>query len=226
MPVSSLGLSGPVRPALNAAPAISPDGTTMYGAVCDGGGGSDYLVQFNAQTLQKTASVALIDPSVPGGTAATINESSASPMVGPDGHVYMGVFGYNYRESHGWMLQFDNKLSQYNAQGVRYPVGSFGWDDTAVVVPSNIVPSYTGKASYLILTKYNNYDIGTGDGLNKVAVLDPSANNLTKDRQSGIPVMNETLFRSPDRAGADPRCGLRPSQRDPGVVYQLGRDRR
>jgi len=193
MPVSALKLSGgPARPSLDSAPAVTANGEFMYGTVSDGGGGTDYIVKLNATTLALVASASLLDPS-DGGTAPTINESSASPMIGPDGHLFMGVFRNNYGESHGWMLQFDQNLKQTNASGKQYPVGSFGWDDTAVVVPSKIVPSYKGASTYLILTKYNNYDIGTGNGQNKVAVLDPSANNISKDRQTGIPVMNEIL---------------------------------
>ena len=55
--------------------------------------------------------------------------------------------------------------------------GSFGWDDSATIVPSRLVSSYTGDSSYLVLTKYNDYsDPGIGGtGLNKVAILDPNA---------------------------------------------------
>ncbi len=37
-----------------------------------------------------------------------------------------------------------------------------------------MVPSYTGTSTYLLAQKYNNYyGVGTGDGLNRMAVLDP-----------------------------------------------------
>ena len=35
--------------------------------------------------------------------------------------------------------------------------GSFGWDDTASIVPTSMVPSYAGTSAYLLMTKYNNY---------------------------------------------------------------------
>ena len=76
------------------------------------------------------------------------------------------------------MVQYDGNLNANDSHGNRWPTGAFGWDDTAVVVPSNIVPSYTGAASYLILTKYNNYDMGGdsgADGSNKVAAARPRA---------------------------------------------------
>ncbi len=44
----------------------------------------------------------------------------------------------------------------------------------------------------MLLTKYNNY-AGAGDGLNKVAVLDPHASMI--DVISGIPVMKEILIK-------------------------------
>ena len=55
-----------------------------------------------------------------------------------------------------------------------------------------MLPSYTGTSSYLLMTKYNNYGgAGSGDGLNRVAVIDPSASQL--DAISGLPIMREVL---------------------------------
>ena len=61
------------------------------------------------------------------------------------------------------------------------------------MVPSALVPSYKGHSTYLILTKYNNYADGGigGNGLNKVAVLDPNVSMV--DPISGATVMNEVL---------------------------------
>src|SRR5262249_40952337 len=70
--------------------------------------------------------------------------------------------------------------------------GGFGWDDTASVIPASMVPSYTGESSYLLVTKYNNYrGVGTGDGRNRLALLDPKASQA--DSISGGPVMREVL---------------------------------
>lgn len=180
------------RPALNAAPALSNDGASVYVAVTEPNQRTCYLAKLSAYSLQPLANVKLLDPFT-GGSGRLIDQSSASPMVGPDDHVFMGVFGDFWRESHGWMLHFDKNLKQTDSKGVRLPVGAFGWDDTPSVVKSSLVSSYTGKSSYLILCKYNNYAIGSGDGVNKLAVLDPLANNVTTDRQTGIAVMNEIL---------------------------------
>jgi hypothetical protein len=68
------------------------------------------------------------------------------------------------------LLHFDATLAQSKTPG------SFGWDDTASIVPAAMVPGYTGSSTYLITTKYNNYGrTGSGDSRNKVAVLDPNA---------------------------------------------------
>jgi WD40 repeat protein len=100
--------------------------------------------------------------------------------------VYFGVLG-NPELKHdvrGWLLHFDARL-----RTVKTP-GSFGWDQTVSVVPATSVPSYTGSSSYLLVSKYNNYDLGPhGDGLNKIALLDPHASQ--KDAYSRVQVMQE-----------------------------------
>ena len=55
-----------------------------------------------------------------------------------------------------------------------------------------MVPSYVGGAAYLLMTKYNNSDgVGSGDGANRIAVLDPRATQT--DSISGLAVMREVL---------------------------------
>jgi hypothetical protein len=53
------------------------------------------------------------------------------------------------------------------------------------------VQSYTGSSKYLLLTKYNNYVEGGGDGVNKIAVLDP--NDTQIDPISGATTMKEIM---------------------------------
>lgn len=76
-----------------------------------------------------------------------------------------------HHHDRGWLLHYDSMLKT-----TKIP-GSFGWDDSATIVPSKLVPSYTGTSTYLVLTKYNDYsDPGIGGtGENKLAVLDPNA---------------------------------------------------
>ena len=184
------GDSSIAQVALNCAPALSNDQTTLYVAVSDGVEfGAGYLAAADSVTLAPLAHVQLMDPR--GGLATVSTDSSASPTVGPDGDVYYGVLETSCCSSHnsrGWMLHFNAALTQ-----AKIP-GSFGWDDTASVVPSDLVPSYSGASSYLILVKYNNYvGVGNGTGVNQLAVLDPNA--AQQDEYSATPVqaMREVL---------------------------------
>jgi hypothetical protein len=143
----------------------------------------------NTANLMPIAHVQLLDPR--GGLATVSTDSSASPMVGPDGDVYYGVLENGCCSSHndrGWLLHFNSALTQTKTPG------SFGWDDTASVVPSSVVPSYAGSSSYLILTKYNNYaGIGTGNGVNQVAILDPSATQQDEYSTTAVTVLQEVI---------------------------------
>jgi hypothetical protein len=52
------------------------------------------------------------------------------------------------------------------------------------------VPSYTGGSPYLLMVKYNNYKgAGSGDGANKIAILDPRTTQV--DPISGKTIMKE-----------------------------------
>lgn len=171
--------------AMNSAPALSSDQKTLYVAV--GNGTFGYLLALDSTTLATKSLVLLKDPM--SGQNATIDDNStASPTVAPNGDVFFGVLESTIpnHNTRGWLLHFDAALS------AQMSPGSFGWDDTASLVPATAVPSYTGSSSYLLVTKYNNYGgIGTGDGVNKIAVLDPTATET--DPISGIPVMKEVL---------------------------------
>jgi hypothetical protein len=171
----------------NCAPALSLDSLTLYFAVSGGNGTLGYLVSVDSRTLAPVHQVLLKDPEF-GSNAALLDISSASPTVGPDGDVYYGVFETNCCTNHdrGWLLHFDKTLANSKIPG------AFGWDTTASIVPSTMVPSYHGSSAYLLFTKYNNY-AGTpgGDGLNKIAILDP--NNTETDPITGVTVMNEVL---------------------------------
>ncbi len=201
--------------ALGSAPALSNDESIVFFAVDDGGYGNSsssehnaYLVGLNSSTLQPQYSVRLYDPTSDNGVPATgvqtsgngadlIDESTASPMVAPDDTIYMGVFGSSYDGSRGSLLHFSGNLQ------TEYTPGAFGWDDTASIIPTSMVPSYSGSSSYLILSKYNNYanaETGSsgGNGVNEIAVLDPYAsqpdpNNDPKPGGQTMPVMKQIL---------------------------------
>jgi hypothetical protein len=188
--VSLTGDNSANQIAPNCAPALSNDQRALYIAVEAGAGfGTGYLASLNAATLAPIAHVQLFDPR--GQQAIISSDSSASPMVGPDGDVYFGVLESPCCSSHngrGWMLHYDSTLTQTKTPG------SFGWDDTPSVVPAKAVPSYNGASPYLILTKYNNYaKTGSGDGLNKVAILDPFAGMQDAYSSTPVAVMKEII---------------------------------
>lgn len=185
---AATGNSNYGQPVLNCAPAISPDGQTMYVAINGGGWSGGQLVALRTSSLQTIGQTDLFDPKS-GVQAYLPDDGTASPIIGPDGDVYFGIEENPYGSNHlrGWLLHFDRTLA------VAKPFGAFGWDDTPSIVPSYAVPSYTGSSSYLLLSKYNNYVEGGGDGVNKVAVLDPNTNAV--EPVSGIPCMKEILLR-------------------------------
>jgi len=168
----------------NCAPAVNLSQGTLYVAVSDGGAG--YLVALDPTTLQPQARVRLTDPAS-GQDAALDDDASSSPTIGPDGDVYYGVLENPPASNHyrGWLLHFNSRLSQ-----VKIPA-AFGWDDTASVVPSSMVPSYGGTSSYLLMTKYNDYADTGGTGLNRIAILDPGA--IETDPVTRTAVMKEVL---------------------------------
>jgi hypothetical protein len=56
-----------------------------------------------------------------------------------------------------------------------------------------MVPSYAGTSTYLLAQKYNNYrGVGSGDGLNRLAVLDPRGTQADPI-VAGVTVMREVL---------------------------------
>jgi hypothetical protein len=179
------------KPAMNCAPALSIDGATVYIAVniaVGAGTQRGYLLALDSTTLATRAKVALIDPNAL--TPARVSDDgTASPVVGPDGRVFYGVLEAQFptHNARGWLLQFDALL---NPVGVP---GSFGWDVSPSVIPASMVPSYGGASTYLLAQKYNNYNgVGTGDGLNRIAVLDPKSSQPDSIVPS-VAVMREVL---------------------------------
>jgi hypothetical protein len=173
---------------LNCAPALSNDQSSVYVAVNSGGLTTGYLLRLDSTTLATTGQVLLVDPS-DGFAACLPDVGTASPTVGPDGDVYYGVLDYVdgvfTNHDRGWLLHFSSDLTQSKIPG------AFGWDDTASIVPASMVPSYAGSSSYLLMTKYNNYKEDGGDGVNRLAVLDPNA--MAADPVTGACVMQEVL---------------------------------
>ncbi len=204
------------NPTLGQTPALSNDGSTVYFGVSDSGyslnvnnESDSYLVALNSTTMAAQDSVHLIDPGT-GLGAMLIDESTASPMVAPDNTVFLGVFPNinTYNGSRGFLLHFSGNLQ------TEYTPGAFGWDDTPSIIPTSMVPSYTGSSSYLILTKYNNYanaEVGEpygGNGVNQIAILDPYNTQLDPnyDANPNLQVMAQVMAiasPSPDLPNAE-----------------------
>jgi len=173
----------------NSAPALSNDGTTLYAVAKSGSSSSTYgyLLALDSTTLSTKSKVFLRDPRN-GNGAAVIDDGTASPMVGPDGDVFLGVLANPDNNSRGWLLHFNQDLS------VQKTPGAFGWDFTPGVVPASMVPGYSGPSTYLLASKYNNYVGGDGNGVNKIAILDPNATQTDFHASaSGLIEMREVL---------------------------------
>jgi hypothetical protein len=171
---------------MNCAPALSKNEKHLYVGVDSFDFGYGYLLELDAATLQPINKVRLKDPAS-GNDALITDQSSGAPTIGPDGDVFFGVLENPFpsHNDRGWLLHFSANLTKEKVPG------SFGWDDTASVVAASLVPSYHGKSSYLVMTKYNNYAGVGGDGVNKLAILDPHAS--MPDPILSNPVMNEVL---------------------------------
>ncbi len=173
----------------NCAPALSVDHKTVYVSVNSGDYGYGYLLALDSRMLTLQAKVLLKDVLNPGNDAVVPDDGTGSPTVGPDGDVYYGVLENPCCENHdrGWLLHFNGALTQAGIPG------SFGWDDTASVVPASLVASYCGSSPYLLMTKYNNYAdyFAGGNGVNKIAILDPR--NSMVSPINGATVMQEVI---------------------------------
>jgi hypothetical protein len=194
----------------NSAPALSNDQTTVYVAVkATSTETYGYLLGLDSTTLATKFKVFLKDPRSNNLNNATIlDDSTASPMVGPDGDVYFGIYGNPANGSRGFLLHFSGDLT------IEKTPGGFGWDNTTAVVPASMVPSYTGTSTYLLFTKYNNY-AGAGndsaDGVNRIALLDPNATEVDAHASSnGMLIMREVLTVIGPTADAENRSASLP----------------
>lgn len=194
----------------NSGPALSNDGATVYVAVkATSTETYGYLLGLDSTTLATKFKVFLKDPRNNNANNATLlDDSTATPMVGPDNDVYFGIFGNPANGSRGFMLRFSSDLT------VEKTPGGFGWDNTPGIVPASMVPSYTGASTYLLFSKYNNY-AGAGndsaDGVNRIALLDPNATEVDAHASSnGMLIMREVLTVIGPTADAENRSASLP----------------
>jgi len=179
------------RDSHSSAPALSNDGSTLYVVVKSAASTEDYgyLLGLDSTTLATKYKVFLKDPrNGKVNNARILDNGTASPTVAPDGDVYMGVFANPSNGSRGFLLRFAGDLTAEKTPG------GFGWDYTPAIVPASMAPSYTGASPYLIFSKYNNYPFSDGDGVNKIALLDPNATQIDPHTSAnGLVEMREVL---------------------------------
>lgn len=159
------------------APVFSLDMSTLYYVIAQQAfSGQAFVVGLDAQTLAlkiapstgQPMRILALDPRSTTLVCHLFEDSSSSPMVGPDGDVYVGIIG-NPSKYTGWLLHFDAELQ------VRKIPGPFGWDNTPSVVPLTMVPWYNGPSPYLVASKMNNYaGIEGGTGEHHFVLLDPN----------------------------------------------------
>jgi hypothetical protein len=189
---------GDVRPGINVAPAVGPDGTiytiarnhfvTRFGYVV--AVNPDLTPKWTASThgvLNDGCNVQIPPNGTPGGcspgattglapdtnslpSGRVFDDSSSSPVVAPDGSVLYGSYTrYNYAQGH--LLHFSSTGQFLNSY-------IFGWDDTpAIRVHDN---------TYSIITKDNHYG-GVGSYCDDDSVCPP-------DRTASNPGYPEAFF--------------------------------
>ncbi|MEY2507044.1 MAG: hypothetical protein QOH01_1373 [Verrucomicrobiota bacterium] len=175
------------RDSHNSAPALSNDEATLYVVAKSSTSDVSYLLGLDSNTLAPKYRVSLKDPR--NGNAATVtDDSTASPTVAPDNDVYFGILGNPTTGFRGYLLRFSSDLA------IQKTSGAFGWDYTAAIVPASMVPSYQGSSSYLLFCKYNNYAFGDGNGVNRLALLDPNSTQVDPHSSApGFVEMREVL---------------------------------
>ena len=166
---------GTQRVAVNAAPAVAPDGTIYLVTRAHFNSRYAYLVAVNPDlTPRWDASLrdrfddgcgvphsmgGQLEPNgAPGGCAIgasygvdpatnrpgggrVLDDSSASPVVAPDGSVFYGAYSsYNYSQGH---------LMRFSAAGAYVGAYPFGWDTTPAI--------YAHDGTYSLVTKDNHY---------------------------------------------------------------------
>src|SRR6185369_10750757 len=101
----------------NLAPTLSNDESTVYVAVkASSNTNYAYLLGLNSTTLATKYKKFLQDPRNGNGVRVP-DDGTSSPMVGPDGDVYFGVFGNPSNGSRGFLLHFSSDLTVTKTPG-------------------------------------------------------------------------------------------------------------
>ncbi len=181
---------GSQRPPVNLAPAVAADGTVYTGSVAHFTDRTSYLIAVHPDLTTRWAAslrdrlndgcnVTIPPTGTPGGCRAgshdgvdpaenrpgagrLLDDSTASPVVAPDGSILLGTFSrYNYDQGH---------LMKFSADGAFLAAYPFGWDLTPAI-------SVHGT-TYSVVIKDNQYgDLGSYCESEAVCPTDRTANN-------------------------------------------------
>jgi hypothetical protein len=136
---------GSQRAAINVAPAISPDGATVYTVSRPHFFPyATYLVAVNAGDLSLKWRVSLARVLGENSEDYAVDLSSSTPSVAPDGSILFGALNLT-RSSRGDLLKF-------SPDGQFLASFDFGWDETPAI--------YSHDGTYSIVIKNNYYDSG------------------------------------------------------------------
>jgi hypothetical protein len=186
------------RGAMNTAPAVGPDGTIYVGSVAHLWSRQAYMVAVNPNLTPKWhtslrdrfhdgCNVYLPPNGQPGGCRAGahtgvdpaqnrpgagrfLEDGTYSPVVAPDGSVFMGTYArYNWAQGH---------LMKFSHDGQYQGAYLFGWDVTPAI--------YVHDGTYSVITKDNHYS-GLGSYCNDNTFCPP-------DRTASDPANPEAFF--------------------------------
>jgi hypothetical protein len=197
---------GTQRPGNNVAPAVAPDGTIYVVSVAHLWSRQSYIIAANPDLSPKwhtslrdrfhdgcnvllppngtpdgcrTGATTGVDPAQNRpGAGRVIDDSTASPVVLPDGSVLYGSYTrYNYAQGH---------LMKFSSDGNFLAAYRFGWDDTPAV--------FVHDGTYSILTKDNQYgEVGSYCDDNTLCPPDRTANNPAFPKAFFITKLNSNL---------------------------------
>lgn len=144
-------------------------------AVADGG----WLPANGSPGGCRAGSLEGVDPATnQPGDGSVLDDSSASPVVAPDGSILFGVWNrYNYAQGH--MMHFDAGGNYLGAFG-------FGWDTTPAI--------YAHDGTWSVVTKNNHYgDVGSYCDDALMCPPDRTANNPASPEQYFITQLDANL---------------------------------
>lgn len=189
---------GSQRPPVNTAPAIGPDGTIYDVSRAALNDYHAYLIAINPNLTPRWASslrnrfrdgcgTPFLPPTgSPGGCRAgapsnisppdglpgsgrVIDDSTAAPVIAPDGSIYLGVYTrYNYAQGH---------MMHWGSDGTYLPAApwggyQFGWDITPGISPYTAAD---GSQTFAVITKENHYG-NVGSYCNNATFCPPDRN--------------------------------------------------